>query len=175
MGLSPSYPEVCLGVVTDLITHPWYFPSILPQSLTLLMVFPVISLQINHLHSHLCPGPAFGGISTPNNGLGSFLCNVRLNIEEEGGEKEERSMLQKQPWQMLLDPLLLLHTVILTASHLPQTYTSQVSFSLPHASISPLASPWLGDSVWPGWKRISDKESWERRRGVSCAHKSLCS
>ena len=59
------------------------------------MVFPVISFQINHLHLHLGPGSAFGGTSTPTNGLGSFLCNVRLNIEEEEekGEKEERSVL----------------------------------------------------------------------------------
>lgn len=53
-------------------------------------------------------------------------------------------MSQRQPWQMLLHPLLLLHTVILTASPLPQTHTSQVSPSLSPASISPLASSWLG-------------------------------
>lgn len=52
-------------------------------------------------------------------------------------------------------------------------HPSQVSPSLPAASISPPVCPQLRGSVWPGWKKIPDKESWERRRGLSRAHKSL--
>lgn len=42
------------------------------------------------------------------------------------------------------------------------------------ASVSPRVFLGLGDSVWPGWKRTPDRETWERG-GSSRAHKSLCS
>lgn len=96
--------------------------------------------------------------------------------KEEEGEGEETGEVCHPGSQT--DPALAPLASAQSPSMLPicptHTHTHKTLKSLPPSCLNfPTHLPQLGDLVWLGWKRTPDKESWERRRGLSWAHKSL--
>lgn len=157
-GPRGTEPHLPTWVVTDLRTHP-PIPALTPHSPT--------GPSRNPLSNTLCVLKSMSGLCfwwdpKHNRWSGECFPPSGLNIKEglvSGGPEEEEGGGEEGQEEGL-------------PHGRPQRVTSPPP-PPPPTSISPLVCPRLGDSVWPGWKGTADKESWERRRGLSWAHKSL--